>query len=293
MNNEYIYIVIPTFNRIKYCLECIKSIKQQTCKKFQIVVVDDGSTDNTSAILKSEFPEILVLAGTGDLWWTGATNMGCAFALNKGAQLILTLNDDLILDKYYLEQLLQSHRQQPNSLIGSLSISLEPVPKLLYAGEISCNYWTAKTKKRGKLLSPYQFNLKGLQETIVLPGRGTLIPRIVFDKIGLFDNKNFPQYAADNDFSLRAKDQGYKLFINTEAIIFSRYECTGAGNFGLKEDLLTFIKSFFTFNSPNFLPVSIKYEYRHHPFKLYFPVYFAIDTMRKIGSFLKYRYNWG
>ena len=282
-----IHIVIPTFNRINYLVDCIHSIHKQTYNNYKIIVVDDNSSDNTSEIIKTRFKDTIVLLGTGSLWWTGATNKGCGYALENGAELILTLNDDLVLAKNYLAEMIKAHHQKPNALIGSLSISLEKTPRLLDAGCISHNYWTAKTKKRGRLMAPYEYKLKGLLPTLTLPGRGTLIPAEVFYDIGLFDDKNFPQYAADNDFALRAKKSHYDLLVNTAAILFSHYECTGTGNFGLKEDWVTFLKSFITFNSPNYLPVSLKYEYRHYPFKPYFPMYFMLSSMRKIGSFIK------
>lgn len=288
---EKIYIVIPTFNRVEFCVKCIESILKQPYKNFKIIVIDDNSPDNTGEIIRSKFSEVTVLHGTGDLWWTGATNMGCKYALNNGAQLILTLNDDLILDRYYLELMIRANRQYPNAMIGSLSITLEKEPRLLFAGVISNNCWTAKSIKRGELLAPYKFNLRGLMQTIVLPGRGTLIPREVFRKIGLFDFTNFPHYGADYDFSVRAKKNDFDLFVNTQAIIYSRYDSTGLGNIAMKENLPTFLKSFITFKSPNYLPVNCKYYCKHHPLKIYVPVFFMISIMRTICSYLKRSYN--
>lgn len=284
--NENIHIVIPTYNRAEFLVECIESIYRQTYKNFKIIVVDDNSSDNTPDILRLNFPEVVMLLGTGNLWWAGATNMGCEFALKDGAQLILTLNDDLIIDKYYLEQMIKAHLKHPDALIGSLSISLEDEPRLLYAGIISHNYWTTKTRNRGNLFSIYKFDFRGLLPTITLPGRGTLIPKNVFEKIGLFDSKSFPQYAADYDFSIRAKKNGFELYINSEAILYSRFKNTGIGNISDKEVLYTFLKSFFTFKSPNFLPKSFIFNYKHHPLKIYFPIYFTLLVFRKIISYL-------
>jgi GT2 family glycosyltransferase len=68
-----IYIVIPVFNRKHYTKDCLLSLSAQTYSVFKTIVVDDGSTDGTADMLKEEFPEVIVLKGTGNLFWTAAT----------------------------------------------------------------------------------------------------------------------------------------------------------------------------------------------------------------------------
>lgn len=292
INKDTIFIVMPTYNRIKLCVRCIKSIYSQTYKNFFIIVVDDASSDNTPNILKLLFPEkITVLNGTGNLWWAGATNLGCKHSLELGAKIILTLNDDLILERTYLEKMMDAHTKKKNAIIGSLAISLEKQPRLLYAGIISTNSWTAKTVRRGELLVPYDFRFKGLKPTLTLPGRGTLIPAIVFAKIGLFDANNFPQYCADEDFTIRARKKGFRIIIHTEALIYNCYEYTGTGNSALNENFSTFLKSFFNFKSVNYLPIKIRYVRKHHPVKPYIPFYLCLMIGRVFGSYFKRRFH--
>jgi len=71
-----IFIVIPVYNRINFTKKCLNSIKQQTYQNYRVVVIDDGSTDGTAALLAEEFPEVHVIQGDGNLWWTAATNLG-------------------------------------------------------------------------------------------------------------------------------------------------------------------------------------------------------------------------
>jgi GT2 family glycosyltransferase len=288
--NKKLHIVIPTFNRVESCVKCIESIYKQIYNNSKIIIVDDNSSDNTADIIRSKFPEVTVLHGTGDLWWTGATNMGCEYALKNGAKLILTMNDDLILDLHYLEQMINGHRQYPRALIGSLSVSMEKVPRLIDAGNVTCNFWTGKTKNRGNLFSPYKFDLKGIVPSISLTGRGTLIPKEVFEKIGLFDFNNFPHYAADNDFSLRAKKAGFEIMINLDCIIYSNIQTSGYIKYGLKQSFTTILISFFKFKSPNNLRKNFIYLKRHYPKKyiFYFPIYFVICQFRILLGSLKH-----
>lgn len=285
MKTNLLFVIIPAHNRREITRRCLESLEQQTLSGFSVVVVDDGSTDGTSEMIHENFLNVTVLQGDGNLWWTGGTNKGVEYALEQGAELIVTLNDDVIVDDDYLAKFIEVHRKYPKALVGSLNLSKEDPPQLLYAGIISLNSWTAKCVKRGNILTPYTGKLHGLMPTRSLPGRGTLIPRTVFERIGLFDEKCFRHYAADQDFSLRAKLAGFDLLINTDSPVYSPYESGRTG--GDSQSFLSFLRSFVSVRSCNYLPVLIRYNYRHHPYKIYFPVFMIIDLGRRVFSFFR------
>ena len=93
-----INVIIPVHNRIKYTLQCIKSLKKQTCaKEFKIFLVDDGSTDETIKIINNKFPEVTIFKGDGSLFWGGAVNYGIknVLRLSKKNDWILLVNNDV------------------------------------------------------------------------------------------------------------------------------------------------------------------------------------------------------
>ena len=101
-----IYIVIPVFNRKHFTKDCLISLRNQTYKYHKTIIVDDGSTDGTKQMLESEFPEVIVLSGDGNLWWTKSINMGIRHALSLGADYIMTLNNDTIATPDFLEKMM-------------------------------------------------------------------------------------------------------------------------------------------------------------------------------------------
>lgn len=284
MNHSKVFVIIPVHNRKEITRRCLSALAKQTLPGFNTIVIDDGSTDGTSEMIKKDFPEVVLLRGDGNLWWTGGTNLGIKHALGQQANIIVTLNDDVIIKSNYLKNSIKAHGERPNALIGSINLSQEKPCRLLYAGIVSLNSWTAKCVKRGKLLAPYDQGFKGLLATYSLPGRGTLIPCAVFEKIGFFDEKHFSQYAADQDFSLRARDSGFDLVINADNPVYSPFEAGRTG--GDEQSFLSFFKSFFTMRSCNYLPVLIRYNFRHHPHKAYFPIFIMLDLGRRIFSFI-------
>src|SRR5260370_14464411 len=89
-----VFIVMPTYNRwveARVSLACLLKSDYQT---FRIVLVEDACTDGTVEKCRAEFPEVEILHGDGNLWWSGAINEGVEYALKRGADAIVWLNDD-------------------------------------------------------------------------------------------------------------------------------------------------------------------------------------------------------
>ncbi len=208
-----IYIVIPVFNRKQFTKECLESLHAQTFKDFVVIVVDDGSTDGTEEMLKTEFPEVIILKGN-NLWWTAATNLGIEYALQHGATAVMTLNNDTFAFTDYMEKMVYWANQKPEAILGAMAMSkIDDTP--IFHGPILSEKNKDNTTR------------KGLLEINHFPGRGCLIPKKVFDKIGLFDQINFPHYYADYDFTLTAHENGFQIFNNFDAKLYIYPEESG------------------------------------------------------------------
>lgn len=282
-----IYIIIPVFNRWNYTKACLESLKIQSYLNFQTIVVDHGSTDGTSDNIKKEFPEVIVLQGDENMWWTAATNLGIKKVLEISQSendYILTLNNDLTVEKSYLEELVKIAQEKQKCIVGSVSINSKNHDQVVYAGT-KWNKWSAKFKRATNL---NEVNILAKSQNWIacdlLPGRGTLIPIEAFKQLGLFDETNFPHYAADEDYSNLCKNAGFQVGIATKALVYSEIEAMGLKNIHKKrgrnywKDLFTSIRS----------PVNLKTRWRWAKKNAPIPLlYFFIDFSRILVSQLK------
>lgn len=280
-----IYIVIPVYNNIKYTLKCLASLENQTYNNYQTIVVNDGSSDGTTEKINTNYPDVVVLEGDGNLWWTGATNMGVEYALQVAVEkdFVLALNNDLEVKPDYLSELVKAYDENEPCLIGSISVYQNNPEQVAFLGTKS-NQYTTKSRptirddRYSDVVKKYDYI-----PTEALPGRGMLIPVEIFTKIGLFDFDRFPQYLADYDFSKRATYAGCKLIVATKAVVMSAVDNTGV-SYIMQPTWSTFFTSLKSIKSPNRVITRYYYGMNHSPLKF---GYVIVKTLRVTASFLR------
>src|SRR3990172_890828 len=119
MNYPKIAIVIPVFNRIKYTVECLASLKNISYPNFEIIIVDDGSTDGTSEVIKKNYPQAVLVKGDGNLWWSKSSNIGIMKAIEDSCEYVLFLNNDDEVEKDILNHLTRCALDNPNTIVAS------------------------------------------------------------------------------------------------------------------------------------------------------------------------------
>jgi GT2 family glycosyltransferase len=270
-------VVIPVHNRRAITLNCLELLARQVNAEFRVTVVDDGSSDGTSEAIRDRFPNVNVLHGDGSLWWGGATNLGIRHTLRRypPAPYILLLNDDLEFGPGYLACMERCAVHHPGCLIGSLAVYNDDPKRVFWCGQAvsrrQCRYGYARRE-----------GFSGSVPAEMLPGRGMLVPREVFEHVGLLDEKTFPQHACDLDFSLRARKAGYRLLCccDTEVVVMASQ--TGPGSVHRSDHLGEFLHAFLDIRSPNHLPTLWRFRVRHYG--VLGPLWFAAHVWKVLAG---------
>jgi GT2 family glycosyltransferase len=273
-------IVIPVHNRKSFTRDCLRSLGSQTVPADNIIIVDDGSTDDTKEMLSKEFPEVIVLTGDGNLFWTAAINKGIRHALSLGSDYIITLNNDTISPPAFLENMIRGALEKDNALIGALDIDMT-THKPHYGGEI-INWKLSKSTYLLKTLKAEEQT--GLHEVSLFPARGLLIPRRVFETIGLFEEKKLPHYMADYDFTHRAKRYGFPVFCTYDAKLFTYPEEGGDRKIRKRKTLKSYLHHLFGLKGGGNLKNFTIYTIRNCPPKFMLPSLLT-GSARRLGGF--------
>jgi len=227
-NTQLVGIAIASFNRKKLLRECLDSINKSDYKRVLTCVVDDGSSDDTWDMLNSKFPTVEAIKGDGSLWWGGATNKAIERCVNLGCEYVILLNDDCILQEDTITKFVELSADFPESVIAPVTIDIHHPDRVWWAGSTwgPVNFFPFIWLIRQKY--PHNYPATSLPDspyaTDEFTGRATFVPKGVFESVGLIDAKTFPQYGADNDFSLRVAKSKHGAIVdpNNRVLLYTQ-----------------------------------------------------------------------
>jgi|GEM_PF-577513 len=202
-------VLLCCYNRKEKTLKCLQALFAQGVA-LRVVLVDDASSDGTADAVRQQFPQVQLLTGNGQLYWTGAMRLAWRHALSlqpKPAGFIW-LNDDVELDPDALKRLfhaVDSLQHQPfGAVLGAMR---DPVSgQVSYGGRCSRSRWFPL--RMGPLLP----NSNQLQRCDFIHGNLCFIPAAAVAQIGIL-SADYTHSIGDYDYGLRLKQAGLPCFV--------------------------------------------------------------------------------
>ncbi len=282
-----VYVVTPVYNRKELTERFLRCLLNQTYKEIEVVIIDDGSTDGTSDMIENLYPQVTLIQGTGDLWWSGGTNEGLLYVLEKARDedYVLIINDDLEFDTDYIGKIVNFARQHPKTLVGSVVVDINHPDKIWDGGRMT-NWFTAKDRILNVGETLEDFEPGTFFEVSQLTGRGMLAPVRVFKDAGIYDAVRF-KHRGDTEFPVRATKEGYKQVVYYGAIVKSHVDNTY--EFDIKDvyQLSDVHRYFFDFRSSFWLKFRINFALKTAKSPLQFVRFVICDLARITVHFLK------
>lgn len=209
-----ISVIIPNFNGLRFLKTCLDSLRKQSFGDFEVIVVDNGSSDGSIEYLAGNYPEAKVLSLTRNFGFSRAVNEG--IKVSRGEYIAL-LNNDTETDPGWLQELHYALERNPElGFCASKMINYYHRDILDGAGD--CFPRSCRPFKRG--MGKKVFELYNTTKLVFGASAGAAIYRNdLFEAVGLFD-EDFFAYFEDVDLSFRAQLLGFKCLYVPTAIVY-------------------------------------------------------------------------
>lgn len=198
--------------------QCLHSLRALTYRSFQVIVVDNASSDGSAEILAKEFPEIVLLSAATNLGFAGGNNLGFRYAFQHHFSYILMLNNDTIVEPDFLDHLIQYMETHPDTGAIQPRIHFEHDRSLIWNGGSKHAVWTGFLYAEDVHRKPGKRSLQ-LKKVDWITGCAFLIRTSVLQQTGLLAENMF-MYSEDVDLSMRIKALGNTLIYHPQAVIY-------------------------------------------------------------------------
>lgn len=212
-------IVILNWNQRDMTLACLESLRKISYPNYEIIIVDNGSTDGSIEAIKKEFPELTVIENGRNLGVAGGRNVGIEYVQHKGTDYLLLLDNDTIVQRDFITEMVKAGEgnNRAGVLTGKIYFYSEP-------NKIWCAGCSLSLYRRHITAIGYDEIDRGqyddIREVDHVAGCCLLIKKKVIDEIGILDQNFIEYFTEDTDWCLRARKKGYKIMYVPKAKIW-------------------------------------------------------------------------
>lgn len=225
-NLPKIAIIVLNWNGKQDTLTCLESLQKLTCPRFEVIVVDNGSTDDSAMAMQRAYPHHIFIVNSQNLGFAEGNNVGIRLAMERGAELLFLLNNDTIVAPDILERFVEGFAAHPQAgILGAKICRLDHRETLDHLG----GRWNRKTGKFDFIGGQEpEAKWQETQELDYVCGAGLIVRRAVIEKIGLLDPRFFLIWE-ESDFCFRARRAGFQVLTCPQAKLWHKVSASFTG----------------------------------------------------------------
>ena len=210
---QEVSVIIPNFNGMAYLDGVLSGLECQTVRNFEVILVDNGSSDGSCAFVASSYPWVHMIELPENFGFCKAVNEGIKASR---APYVLLLNNDIEVTPDFIEEMLAAIRRHKKAFsCAARMIQFHDRDRLDDAGNYYCALRWAYARGKGKDIHTCE-----KEEKIFASCAGAAIyRRKIFEKIGYFDEEHFA-YLEDMDVGYRARINGYENWYAPKAMVY-------------------------------------------------------------------------
>ena len=223
-----VFIIILNWNGRDDTLACLESLGKIAYADFSVIVVDNGSADNSVEAIRAAFPEVDLIETGANLGFSGGNNVGIQQALARGADYVLLLNNDTVVDPGLLDAFVAAAGHYPDAGVFSAKIYFHAEPKRIWYAGARWNDKTVRFEQVGEGVLDDGQRFSTLCETDYACGCAFFVPAARLREIGLLDDQFF-LYFEETDWCYRARKAGYPSIFVPEAKLWHKVSVSFGG----------------------------------------------------------------
>ncbi len=218
-----VYIVTVNWCGWRDTLACVASLTKLRYPRYEIVVVDNGSHDDSVAKIRSAHPHMPVVETGHNLGFAGGNNAGIRYALSHHADYVWLLNNDTIVDPDALCAMTAiADADATIGAVGAVLYDMSNPQRVQVWGGGRVQMWLGTSSYCTGPVSPERLDY--------VSGASLFVKREVFEQVGLLD-EGFFMYWEDTDFAFRLKRSGYRMAVAKQARVWHKESAsTGKGS---------------------------------------------------------------
>lgn len=209
---EKVAVVVLNWNGWRDTLACIASLQNLNYPNFDLIVVDNGSTDGSQSRIEAHCPGINVLQTGANLGFGGGCNAGIRLALEQGSDYVWLVNSDATVDSNALTEMVHIANTHPTiGAVGSVLFESDQPEQIQLWGGGKVQFWSGSAHHQVKhSILDY------------LSGASMLLRREAIEQVGLFDDQSFFMYWEDTDLGFRLRQAGWALVVAEQSHIWHK-----------------------------------------------------------------------
>lgn len=226
-NPPLIAVILVNWNSHIDTISCVESLNRSSYKKLSIIVVDNGSHEESVKHLRSreqDFKLILLPENTG---FTGGNNVGIKYAQSINSDYILILNNDTLVEESCIARLLATAESDPEYGIVTPKIFFYPETNLIWSAGTSFNWGTLMGLNYGYKKQDSKFYDSPLKLEYAV-GCALLVKNSILKDVGILTEDYFATWE-DVDFGLRVRACGYQIAYEPTAIVWHKESSSAGG----------------------------------------------------------------
>ncbi len=208
---QKVTVIIPNLNGVSGLGACLESLRAQSMQDFSVILIDNGSEDQSADFVETHYPEVTLRRFPRNLGFSRAVNAGIRMSVTP---YVILLNNDTVCEKHFVEEMVRAIEQTHAFSCAAKLVQMADPDRIDSAGDFYCALGWAYARGKGKSAARYTKVCRIFSSCAA----AAIYRREELEEIGLFDEAHFA-YLEDIDVAYRARIAGYENYFAPRAVV--------------------------------------------------------------------------